>query len=79
MDPGVIQAIEIGAKLVPALVSLVQGLIEAGMSPDEAEAVVRKDITSRLADYKRAKAEDERALEAKHGIAPNPYDDPDGA
>jgi hypothetical protein len=70
MDPGVGIAIEVGSKLLPALVGLVQGLIEAGHSPEEAEAIVRKDIESRAKAYEAAKAEDEAALERKHGREP---------
>ena len=70
MDPGIGIAIEVGAKLVPALVGLVQGLIEAGHSPEEAEAIVRKDIESRAKEYEKAKADDAAALEEKHGRQP---------
>jgi hypothetical protein len=68
VDPGIVQAIEIGARLTPAVIGLVQGLIEAGHSPEEAEAIVRKDIESRRAEYQRAKAADVAALERKHGM-----------
>lgn len=70
MDPGVSQAIEIGARLAPAVVGLVSSLIQAGKSPAEAEAIVRKDIESRRAEYDKAKAEDMAALEKKHGREP---------
>ena len=61
------EAIEIGARLLPSLISLAQGLIAAGHSPEEAEEIIRKDIESRRSEYEREKAEDEAALRAKHG------------
>lgn len=70
MDPGIGVAIEVGAKLVPALVGLVQGLINAGHSPEEAEAIVRRDIESRRAEYEAARDSDVEALKRKHGIEP---------
>ena len=67
MDPGISQAIEIGARLAPAIAGLIGSLIDTGKSPAEAEAIVRKDIESRRAEYEKAKDEDEAALEKKHG------------
>jgi hypothetical protein len=66
VDPGIMQGIEIGSRLLPSVISLVQGLIEAGHSPEEAEEIVRKDIESRRSQYEKQKAEDEAALAAKH-------------
>jgi hypothetical protein len=67
MDPGIGIAIEVGSKLLPAVIGLVQGLIAAGHSPEEATAIVRRDIESRRAEYERMKAEDVAALNRKHG------------
>lgn len=85
VDPGIVQAIEIGARLTPAVIGLVQSLIAMGHSPEEAEAIVAKDIESRRAEYERAKAADVAALERKHGmpdelvdegVPPNPFEEP---
>ncbi|MEC7520187.1 MAG: hypothetical protein VYE22_10000 [Myxococcota bacterium] len=67
IDQGVKDAIEVGARLLPSIVDGVAELIAAGMSASEAEEVVRKDIQSRIERYEREKAEDEAALERKHG------------
>lgn len=60
-------AIEVGARLLPALIEAVASLIKGGHSPEEAEAIVRRDIDSRAAQYERERAEDEDALDAKWG------------
>lgn len=70
MDQGVKDALDVGARLLPSIVDLVGGLIAGGMSPDEAEAVVRRDIESRREQYEKERAEDEAALAAKHRREP---------
>lgn len=67
IDQSMKDAIEIGGRLLPSLVETVAELIAAGASAAEAEAVVRKDIQSRVERYERERAEDEAALDAKHG------------
>jgi len=66
-------------ELIPDVVKLVGSLVDAGMSFAEAKEVARRDIQSRVALYERQKAEDDAALEAKHGRGPHavrPPDDP---
>lgn len=63
----VMQGVQIAVEGIPLLVGLIDGLVKAGqMSPEDA-AIVKRDITSRRAEYLRQKAEDERALLVKHG------------
>lgn len=70
MDPGLAQAIEIGGKLLPDLITSISALIAAGHSPDEAHAIVKNNITSRAEQYAREKAEDEERLTHKHHPLP---------
>jgi hypothetical protein len=58
-------AIRVGSAILPDIVSWVGDLIEAGMSPDEAEEVVKRDIESRRAVYQRERDADLAALDAK--------------
>ncbi|MEQ9074087.1 MAG: hypothetical protein RLP09_09540 [Sandaracinaceae bacterium] len=67
IDQNMKDAIEIGGRLLPSLVETVAEIIAAGASAAEAEAVVRKDIQSRVERYERERDEDEAALDAKHG------------
>lgn len=69
-----IQIVEAVGRLAGPLATLIGGLVEAGMSAAEAEELVRRDITSLRTEYLRQRAEDEAALEAKHGTPENPYD-----
>ena len=62
----VMTAVEVGAKVLPAIISWIQDMIAAGKSGEEAEAIVRRDIKSRRAEYQAAKAADMAALDAKH-------------
>ena len=62
----VMTAVEVGAKVLPAIISWIQDMIAAGKSGEEAEAIVRRDIKSRRAEYQAAKAEDMAALDRKH-------------
>jgi hypothetical protein len=68
IDPGIVQGFQIAQSLTPLVLGLVQGLIEAGHSPDEAVEIVHRDITSLRSKYEQQKAEDRRALLVKHGV-----------
>lgn len=69
IDPGIVQGFQIAQSLTPLVIGLVQGLIEAGHSPEEAVEIVERDIASLRSKYERQKAEDRAALARKHGIA----------
>lgn len=67
MAPGVVQGIELAAELAPLAMGLVKALIELGHSPEEAAAIVRRDIASLRSKYEAQKKEDRDALDRKHG------------
>jgi hypothetical protein len=63
----VMQGVQIAVEGLPLVIGLIDGLVKAGqMTPDDA-AIVRVNIESRRVAYMRARAEDERALQVKHG------------
>ena len=59
-------AVEIGGRLLPSLISTIGAALELGKSPAEAEALVKKDLTSRREAYEAQKAADDQALRDKH-------------
>lgn len=59
--------VKLGIDLLPSVVGLVESLVKAGHSPEEAREIVKRDLESRQAEYEREKAEDEQALGDKHG------------
>jgi len=62
-----IQIVEAVGRLAGPVAQLIGGLVDAGMSAADAEELVRRDIASLRAEYLRQRAEDDAALEAKHG------------
>lgn len=65
-DFSVDDAIQIGARALPGLIEAIEVLIKAGKSPEEAETIVQRNITSLRAIYEAEKAEDMAALDDKH-------------
>ncbi len=76
MGAEVLQVIQLVAGLIPTVVSTIDALIKAGHSPEEAAAIVKRDIESRRAEYEKARDADVAALDAKHGVPPNPFEEP---
>lgn len=61
-------AIEVGTRLAPFVIDLVQTLIDLGHSPEEAEEIVKRDIMSRADIYKSQRDKDLEDLKKKHGL-----------
>ena len=85
----VMQGVQIAVEGLPLVIGLIDGLVKAGQMSESDAAIVRTNIESRRVAYMRAKAEDERALQVKHGtpdeladteppeLPANPYRDAD--
>ena len=61
----VMTAVEVGAKVLPSVISWISDMIEAGKSPDGAEETVRRDIKSRRAEYVTGRDADMDDLDEK--------------
>ena len=59
------QAVEIGGRVLPSVISWISDMIAAGKSPDEAEEIVQRDIKSRRAEYVTGRDADMDALDEK--------------
>lgn len=57
--------VEVAAKLLPPLVRWIVELVEAGETPEEAEAIIRRDIEDRRAEIAANRAKVDEAMRRK--------------
>ena len=57
--------IEVAAKVLPALVEWIGSLLQAGKTPEEAEAIIRRDIEDRRAEIAANRAAVDDAMRRK--------------
>lgn len=77
---GVVEAIKLGAELLPDVIEVIKVAIDLGQSGTQAQNIVRQNLKSLKARYEKAKREDMDALERKHGREPefeDPSEDPE--